>query len=105
VIRLLGPGDEGVLRVLAEDEADFDLVERDSSRGPLTEDDAQAYLRDPAVLHWVAEEDGGVVLGHLLSYVERRRAGPPAPAPALRDRSPRVEPPQRDRECSRAGDA
>jgi predicted N-acetyltransferase YhbS len=75
-IRLLGPGDEGVLHVLAGDEPDFDLAERSAPRQPVTGEDANAYLRDPAVLHWVAEEDG-VVVGHLLSYVERRRAGAP----------------------------
>lgn len=74
--RLLGPGDEAVLAVLAAEESDFDLAERDaSSRNPVTGDEAASYLSDPAVLHWVAEEDG-VVLGHLLAYVERRRAAP-----------------------------
>jgi aminoglycoside 3-N-acetyltransferase I len=43
---------------------------------PLTDDEAAAYLREPTVLNWVAEE-GGVVVGHLLSYVELRRAGEP----------------------------
>lgn len=75
-IRPLAPGDEDILRVLGEDEADFDLAERGPPRQPVTGGDARAYLRDPAVLHWVAEEDG-VVVGHLLSYVERRRAGDP----------------------------
>jgi aminoglycoside 3-N-acetyltransferase I len=77
VIRRLGPGDEAVLAVLAADEADFDLEEpgEDRSREPVTGADAAAYLSDPNVLHWVAEE-GGVVLGHLLAYLERRRAGP-----------------------------
>lgn len=62
--------------MLAEDEADFDLGERSSAQQPVTGEDARAYLRDPGVLHWVAEEDG-VIVGHLLSYVERRRAGFP----------------------------
>jgi GNAT superfamily N-acetyltransferase len=75
-IRLLGPGDEGVLRILAQDETDFDLPERGRPRAPVTGDDARAYLDDPAVLHWVAEDDG-VIVGHLLSYLERRRAGAP----------------------------
>ena len=74
--RLLGPGDEAVLAVLAVDDPDFDLAERGAPRRPVTGDDAAAYLRDPAVLHWVAEERG-VVVGHLLAYVERRRAGDP----------------------------
>jgi ribosomal protein S18 acetylase RimI-like enzyme len=62
--------------VLTEDEEDFDLAERGVPGRPLTDDEAAAYLREPTVLHWVAEE-GGVVVGHLLSYVELRRAGEP----------------------------
>jgi aminoglycoside 3-N-acetyltransferase I len=74
VIRRLGPGDEHVLGVLAADEADFDLEERGRSQEPVTGADAAVYLGDASVLHWVAEEDG-VVVGHLLAYLERRRAG------------------------------
>jgi GNAT superfamily N-acetyltransferase len=73
-IRLLGPGDEGVLALLAADEPDFDLADRGGPGPPLTGDAATAYLSDASVLHWVAEEDGGV-LGFLLGYLERRRAG------------------------------
>jgi GNAT superfamily N-acetyltransferase len=62
--------------VLAEDEDDFDLAERSAASRPLTDEEAAAYLREPTVLHWVAEE-AGVVVGHLLSYVELRRAGEP----------------------------
>jgi predicted N-acetyltransferase YhbS len=62
--------------VLAEDDEDFDLAEHGAPGRPLTDDEAVAYLREPTVLHWVAE-DGGVVVGHLLSYVELRRAGEP----------------------------
>jgi aminoglycoside 3-N-acetyltransferase I len=76
VIRRLGPSDEGVLEVLAADEQDFDLAERGGPRSAVTGADAAAYLSDPSVLHWVAEEDG-VVIGHLLAYLERRRAGLP----------------------------
>jgi GNAT superfamily N-acetyltransferase len=75
-LRLLEPGDEGLVRLLAEEEADFGLDEPSGPGRVLAEADAAAYLRDPGVLHWVAEEDG-VVLGHLLAYVERRRANPP----------------------------
>jgi aminoglycoside 3-N-acetyltransferase I len=74
VIRRLGPGDEDVLVGLAADEENFDLAERGGPRAPVTGADAAAYLSDPSVLHWVAEEDG-VVVGHLLAYLERRRAG------------------------------
>ena len=73
VIRRLGPGDEAVLAVLAADEEDFDLAERSGPK-PVAGADAAAYLSDPNVLHWVAEDDG-VVVGHLLAYLERRRAG------------------------------
>jgi ribosomal protein S18 acetylase RimI-like enzyme len=62
--------------VLAEDEEDFGLAERTAPTRPLSPDDAAVYLREPTVLHWVAEE-GGVVVGHLLSYVELRRTGEP----------------------------
>ena len=75
MIRLLGPGDEAVLAVLAADEVDFDLEESSGPRAPVAGADAAAYLSDPNVLHWVAEQDG-VVLGHLLAYLERRRAAP-----------------------------
>jgi GNAT superfamily N-acetyltransferase len=34
------------------------------------------YLADPAVLHWVAEEDGATI-GFLHCYVERRRTREP----------------------------
>jgi hypothetical protein len=54
---------------------------------PLTDDEAAAYL-EPTVLHWVAEE-GGVVLGHLLSYVELRRAGEPRQLSSTRSGSER----------------
>jgi GNAT superfamily N-acetyltransferase len=75
-IRLLGPGDEALLALLAEEEQDFDLPGRVTPRTPLAHADAVAYLGDPSVLHWVAEEDGRVV-GDLLCYVERRWIGAP----------------------------
>jgi GNAT superfamily N-acetyltransferase len=74
VIRRLGPGDEAVLALLAAEEEDFDLAERSGPREPVAGADAAAYLSDPNVLHWVAEDDG-VVVGHLLAYLERRRVG------------------------------
>jgi predicted N-acetyltransferase YhbS len=73
-IRLLGPGDEAVLSALARDEAAFDVAGRGRSRPALGNAAATAYLADPDVLHWVAEE-GGAVVGHLLCYVQRRRVG------------------------------
>ncbi len=71
-IRRLGPGDEDVLALLARAEGDFGDDPDVPSRPPTPE--AAEYLADTNVLHWVAEE-GGDVLGHLLCYVERRRAG------------------------------
>jgi GNAT superfamily N-acetyltransferase len=76
VIRRLGPGDERVLAVLAADDEDFGLAEHGAPSAPVTGADAAAYLGDPSVLHWVAEQDG-VVVGYLLAYLERRRAGHP----------------------------
>ena len=72
--RRLGPGDEPILRMLAVEDADFDLVGRSAPRRPLSDEDAAAYLNDPGVLHWVAVEDERVV-GFLRAYVQRRRAG------------------------------
>jgi ribosomal protein S18 acetylase RimI-like enzyme len=73
-IRRLGPGDEAVLALLARDEADFDLEGRDPPAREIDPAGAAAYLADPAVHHWIAEE-GAVVLGHLYAHVLRKRAG------------------------------
>lgn len=74
MIRRLGPGDEAVLAALARDDAAFDLEEPGRARDGVSGSAAAAYLSDPHVLHFVAEEDDAL-LGHLLCYVERRRAG------------------------------
>jgi ribosomal protein S18 acetylase RimI-like enzyme len=71
-VRLLGPGDEAVLGLLNDQDADFDLEGRGGPGRPLAAADAAAYLADEAVRHWVAEEDGSV-LGFNLCYVLRRR--------------------------------
>jgi len=71
-VRLLGPGDEAVLALLNDEDADFDLAGRGGPGRPLGAADAAAYLADPAVRHWIAEEDGRVV-GFNLCYVLRRR--------------------------------
>src|SRR5436309_403242 len=68
------PGRRGGAAALDRDDAVFDLPWRGGPRGALSREAAAAYLADPSVLHWVAEEDGAVV-GHLLCYVERRRRG------------------------------
>jgi GNAT superfamily N-acetyltransferase len=67
-VRQLGPGDEGVLELLAAEAPLFDLAGRSTPDPPLAAADAASYLSDPAVLHWVAEEDG-VVLGEILCHV------------------------------------
>jgi GNAT superfamily N-acetyltransferase len=59
-----------VLALIAEEAADFDLAGRTSPESPLPSEDAAAYLADPGVLHWVAEEDGRVI-GELLCHVLR----------------------------------
>jgi GNAT superfamily N-acetyltransferase len=75
-VRLLGPGDEAVLKRLAADEPDFDIAGRSEPGEPVSPADAAAYLADPTVLHWVAEDDG-LVVGDLLCYVERRSTRTP----------------------------
>jgi predicted N-acetyltransferase YhbS len=72
--RRLGPGDESVLAALAQEEAAFDIDGRSRPRVPIGNGAAADYLADQHVLHWVAE-DGGTVVGHLLCYLQRRRAG------------------------------
>jgi GNAT superfamily N-acetyltransferase len=76
-IRRLGPGDESVLALLAEDAPDFELDGQGSPERPLSSADATAYLADPGVLHWVAEEEGRLV-GDLLCHLLRlpARTGP-----------------------------
>ena len=69
-VRRLAPGDEPVLALIADEAADFDLAGRTSPESPLPSEDAAAYLADPGVLHWVAEEDGRVI-GELLCHVLR----------------------------------
>ena len=63
-IKRLGPGDEATLELLARDDADFDLEGRGHELPPLKPSMAQRYLANPAVLHWVAVQDG-VVTGFL----------------------------------------
>lgn len=77
-IRRLGPGDEPVLELLAREGPEFDIAGRTEPEPPMAPEDAAAYLSDPAVLHWVAEEDG-VVTGELLCHVLR------LPSPTARE--------------------
>jgi GNAT superfamily N-acetyltransferase len=73
-IRRLCPGDEGLLVSIAGEADDFDLTGASSPEEPLADAEATAYLSDPAVLHWVAE-DGGAVVGELLCHVLRLPSG------------------------------
>jgi ribosomal protein S18 acetylase RimI-like enzyme len=60
-IRRLGPDDEVVLTLLAQEDAEFDLEGRGGSVTPLSTEAARAHLSNPAVLHWVAESHGAIV--------------------------------------------
>ena len=73
-IRRLGPGDEDVLEDIAGEADDFDLPGASAPEPPLPPDEAAAYLSDPSVLHWVAEEEGDLV-GELLCHVLRLPSG------------------------------
>ena len=75
-IRRLGTGDEAVIATLAQEGASFDIEGRGHPRASIGRAAVADYLADEQVLHWVAEDDGSVV-GHLLCYVQRRRAGDP----------------------------
>ncbi|MDQ3998260.1 MAG: GNAT family N-acetyltransferase [Gemmatimonadota bacterium] len=73
-IRRLSPGDEGILELLATEDADFDVAERAGPLTPLDSAAARAYLANPAVLHWVAV-DGEEVVGDLACILLPLRAG------------------------------
>jgi ribosomal protein S18 acetylase RimI-like enzyme len=84
-IRRLAAGDEAIVTLLAEQEADFDLDERGEPLELLTPEAAREFLNDPNVLHWVAEDDSKLdsagqklVVGHMLCHRLRMRAGAPA---------------------------
>ncbi|PTA67397.1 GNAT family N-acetyltransferase [Deinococcus arcticus] len=71
-IRRLGPGDEAALAGLSADETDFT---GEDPTPPLPPDAARAYLSDPLLWHWHAEDDHGQPVGFLMAYVHRRRHG------------------------------
>jgi len=83
-IRRLGPGDADVLATLHAEAAEFSLAGAPAPAGPaVTGPEAVRYLRDPALRHWVAETGARFltepeVSGHLVAYLLRRSAGPPA---------------------------
>jgi ribosomal protein S18 acetylase RimI-like enzyme len=59
-IKRLGPGDEAILELLAREDADFDFEARGGELTPLKPGNAQRYLANPNVLHWVAQHEGEV---------------------------------------------
>jgi ribosomal protein S18 acetylase RimI-like enzyme len=75
-VRRLGGDDDGVLALLASDEADFDVDGRSEAQEPLARDEARAFLGDANTLFWVAERDGDVV-GFLSCQLVRKRAAAP----------------------------
>jgi len=74
-IRRLGPGDERILELLAEQDADFDLAERGAPLRPLEAAAAARYLANPAVVYWVAVDEDDVVVGVLGCVLVPLRAG------------------------------
>lgn len=77
-VRRLRPGDEAILDLLAREDGDFDVAGRSGPRQPLDRDTARTYLADEAVLHWIAEDPAGTVLGAMSAYRLRKRVGDPA---------------------------
>jgi ribosomal protein S18 acetylase RimI-like enzyme len=76
IVRRLGPGDEPALRACARDDHRFEEPQgRTVPSAPLDREAAAAFLRDPSVLFWLAEEAEGRAIGMLLCYVQRRRSG------------------------------
>ncbi|MDF2749455.1 MAG: GCN5-related N-acetyltransferase [Gaiellaceae bacterium] len=67
-VRRLRTGDEQVLALIAADAPDFDLAGRTRPERPLAPGRAAAYLAEPNVLHWIAE-DGDAVVGELLCHL------------------------------------
>jgi GNAT superfamily N-acetyltransferase len=55
------------------DEVDYGLEDEHDQRLP-SRAEAAAYLSDPRILHWVAEENG-IVVGHLACHLIPARAG------------------------------
>jgi GNAT superfamily N-acetyltransferase len=73
-VRRLGRGDESILALLAADDADFDIDGRGEAAPPASPADAEAYLTDPSILHWVAQ-DGEQTLGFLHCQMIRKDGG------------------------------
>ena len=69
VVRRLGPGDESVLALLAQEDPDFDLDGEGAREAPLAPREASAFLSNPDLLTWAAfagQEVVGFVFCHLL---------------------------------------
>ncbi|MGO8969270.1 MAG: hypothetical protein ACLQDQ_06835 [Myxococcaceae bacterium] len=58
-VRRLGPGDEAILTMLAEEDADFDVEGRGKPLPPLSAEAMREYLEGRSILHWVAEAHQG----------------------------------------------
>jgi len=58
--KLLGPDDIATLELLALRDPEYDLEGRGEPLEPLSPQAARRFLADPAVLFWVAREDGHV---------------------------------------------
>lgn len=71
-VRRLLPGDEAALDDVTRDETDFTGEEPSP---PLAQPEARAYLSDPHVWHWHAEDEHGHPVGFLVAYVHRQRHG------------------------------
>ena len=74
LVRRLTPGDEGILALLAREEAEFDLEPRGAPAKSLEPAAARRYLENPAALQWAAFV-GDEIVGHLQCIVLPLRAG------------------------------
>lgn len=68
LIRLLEPGDEGLLLRLAAEAVDFGMSDSGDSLTPLDAEQAARYLNQDTVAHWVAFE-GDELVGSLVTML------------------------------------
>ncbi len=73
-VRRLAPKDHTVLTFLAEHDAEYDLDGRGEPLAPLSREKAEAFLADPTVLFWIAEQ-GDQVAGFLFCVHHLIRSG------------------------------
>lgn len=80
-IRRLTSADVALLDRIAADDADFDMDDCGGQETRLGEDDLRAFLEDPSVLYWVAEEPAAKgetsVLGFLHCQTIRKYGAQP----------------------------